>query len=348
MATIKTLDLHNLAAILLHEWSLMEPRFLHSRLQEITAGTRPQNALRSDIHLPHLGDVASSGSSQSKKAYFVMDELPGTPPVTAFSFKHADFASAKSYSEQDIETMFWQIKNHNRGYALTHAMQTVLDSLPNTVHLMLRTSQGHSLLVEPKQFAIEEFKVLPNEKVYICQATPQPVLGPTKFALHEYTTGATGPIPWVYLAFAEAELRPEFRNTDPRVNGRIVLDLAAPLLAGMRGLGNETFALERMGDYHDRVIPKGGSERERPVTSGRIDARLADVGLMSELSKRVLGRVQAILESGETSCGYCGKASPKSSCGRCKQARFCDKRCQTLGWKYHKKWCSPEAGVMPQ
>ena len=336
-----TLDLHDLAAILMHEWSLLEPRFLHARLLEVTNGSHPQRALPAHVPLPILESNVPPGPMS--KAFFLITDEPRLPPVTASSFKHTDFTSATSYSDQEIETMFWHIKSLDNGYALAHAMQVVLDSLPTTVeHLRLRTSQGYTMVTPPTAFTIMETSVLPSQKTYVCQITMNNEVGPDKAGLSQYLSGTTGFIPWVYLAFGEGDVM----NLDPKLDGRVTLDLAAALLS-MRGLGNETFAMEKMVDYHERALPRGGSEIPSDmVMSGRIgtNARPKQVKLAADLSERVLARVNGILEHEERACGYCGAKSPKSSCSRCRQTRYCDRHCQTMGWKYHKVWCEQDVG----
>lgn len=133
------IDLHDLSAILLHEWSLLEDRFIHSKLVEVTNGSRPTKALPEWVDLPNLTSLLLTG--RPCRTYFLQDDnIPNTLPTDAFEFKHEDFTSRSQYSEKDIETMFWEIKNHDRGFVLAHAMQLVLDSLPQTTNFRIRTS----------------------------------------------------------------------------------------------------------------------------------------------------------------------------------------------------------------
>lgn len=166
-----------------------------------------------------------------------------------------------------------------------------------------------------------------------------PPAEPTQRAIGQWVTGEGGAIPWVYLAFGG----PSVARSEFELDGRVALDLASPLLSGMRGLGGEVFSLEKMQDYHSKVLPTGGEEMDTEMyLSGRIGSvgppKLPDhVKVAKELAERVKGRVHGKMSGGQTSCGYCGKNGPKFKCNGCKIATFCSGRCQKMGWIYHKK-----------
>jgi hypothetical protein len=341
------IDLHDLAAILLHEWSLFEERFLHSKLVEVTDGSPPTKALPDHVDLPILTSLLLSG--RPCRAYFLQDEnIPDTLPTDAFDFKHKDYTSITQFSEKDIESMFWEIKNHDRGFVLANAMQLVLDSLPKSTNVRIRTSQGYSLVCPAQEFAIANLDVLPHRTCYIASITKlPPPAEPTQIALSQFLTGEKGDFPWVYLIFGG----PSVARSEVKLDGRVALDLASPLFAGMRGLGGEPFSLEKMYDYHTKCIPRGGEEMPTDMyLSGRLGSvgrpkRPEQVEMAKELAERVEGRVSRKLEAGEKSCGYCGKSRPKFKCNGCKIASYCDGRCQKMGWTYHKKWCKRDAAA---
>jgi len=339
------LDLHDLAAVLLHEWSLFEDRFLHSKLVEVTNGTPPSRALPEWAKIPALTSLRLTG--RPCRAYFVQDDnVPNNTPTDAFTFKHKDFFSRFEYSEKDIETMFWEIKNHDRGFLLAQAMQFVLDSFLPTTKVRIRTSQGYSLTCGAREFSIANLDVLPHRTCYIAKITKlPPPADPTQVELGQCVTGEKGDIPWVYLAFGG----PSVTSSEVHVDGRVALDLASPLLSGMRGLGGEVFSLEKLLDYHTKVIPIRGEEMPTQMyLSGRLGSvgppkRPEQVEMEKELAERVKVRAEKKLNGGMNSCGYCGKSEPKFRCNDCKVARYCDARCQKLGWRYHKKWCNQDA-----
>jgi len=158
----------------------------------------------------------------------------------------------------------------------------------------------------------------------------------------QYLTGADGgDLPWVYLIFGDEDVAKEDLDED----GRVMLDLVAPML-GMRGLGGEIFAMERLEDYHSEVLPRGALEGEPVDLSGRIRTRGPEAGEAAEKwSTRVLSRLERITKGEERFCAYCGKDGPTSQCSRCGKARYCNPTCQSNAWKYHKTWCKVDAGI---
>jgi len=279
-----------------------------------------------------------------KKVFYVEEEEnPDAVAVDRFAFKHPEFTSSMEFSETDFETMFWRLRDYDYGFVLAHAMQNVLDDLDEkTFKIRIRTSKGYCLTLNPSTFCIAECNVFAREVTYICKVIKTPRLGPSKVGARHYINGGKSYVPWVYLLFGG----PDVANTSPELDNRVALDLAIPLLSGTRGLGKEVFALERMEDYHSEVLSKGAFESAENITlSGRISsASKPDKGALARtLKKKVQDRIYNIKEHGKGSCGYCGKESPGSSCAGCKKAKFCDKRCQTMGWKYHKTWCKKDA-----
>jgi hypothetical protein len=230
----KVLDLHDLAAILLHEWSLLEPSFRTSRLVEVAEKGSPPTG----EYLAQFGSTPAFlryiFNHPRSKAFYTMDEnIPNSPPVDRWSFKPDDWTdSKKSYSETDFETMFFQIKNHNNGYTLSHAMQMVIDNLSKGINLRIRTSQGHAFtLSNPSDFTIAEIDVVPNYIQYTCRLTKLPPS--TKAEVSENISGEQGSIPWPCLVFGGSDVS----STNPDLDGRVSLDLASTFLCGMRGMG---------------------------------------------------------------------------------------------------------------
>ena len=221
-------------------------------------------------------------------------------------------------------------------------MQLVLDALPTTTKLHIRTSQGHFLAVPAaSSFSIVELPILALTNTYICNMTPlerSDSVGRTRFSLAQHVTGGSGSFPWVYMLFQA--VGDGVANTEQPV----VLDLVSPMLC-FRGLGGEIFSMECLEEYHTKLLSQGALEGKPFKHSERIRFDPSDVPEDSEaaqLSERVLTRLTKI-KQGETFCKYCGKEMAKSLCTVCKKARYCDKKCQTKGWKYHKTWCKVDA-----
>ena len=336
-----TVDLHDLATILLRERLLSEPRFKHSHLREINDGSVPRTLLP-DVSLPVLDDLPKN---VPHLAFFLIEndsEIPKIPESTGVTRTGGNY----DVSELELEMYFWAIRHHNSGYALVHAMQLVLDALPTTTKLRIRTSRGHVLTVPVSSFSIVELPIMALTNTYICNMKPREKPdsgsesdGHTSFILAQHTTGGSGSFPWVYMLF-KGDANAEQQGL------QVVLDLVSPMLF-FRGLGGEIFSMERMEEYHTKLLSQGALEGRPFNDSYRIAFRPNEVQEDNEavqLSKRVLTRLSKITE-GETFCAYCGKEMAKSLCTVCRKTMYCDKKCQTKGWKYHKTWCKVDAGL---
>lgn len=44
-------------------------------------------------------------------------------------------------------------------------------------------------------------------------------------------------------------------------------------------------------------------------------------------------------KASDGACVICGKIRDLKSCGRCHQVKYCSKKCQSSGWKKHKRAC---------
>jgi hypothetical protein len=339
-----TIDLHDLAAILLFEYSLLEDRFKHARLREINDRSKPRSALPSHIVLPELDSLPYA---TPVNAYF-LDETSdeNAPLIELQSFMHPEFTNNTStpgpLSDAELEMIYWRCKHHDRGYTLAHAMQLVLDNLPSPAKVRMRTSQGHNITIPATAFVIAEVPILSHSTTYICKITNMPHLGPTNVNLAQYLTGSDGSFQWVYIVFGNEEVG----NIDLDKDGRVALDLVAPML-GMRGLGGEIFAMERLEDYHSKLLPFAADECGELVLSSRIvpgsSGRQVEDSRAIELSKRVLTRLGKVMHGEDGHCSYCGKRSSQSQCSGCRKVKYCDKGCQSKAWKYHKRWCKIDA-----
>ncbi|TDL17260.1 hypothetical protein BD410DRAFT_776398 [Rickenella mellea] len=341
----ETIDLHDLATVLLRERLLTEPRFKNCRLREVNDGSRPLDCLP-----PHLHLQAMEAMPIPRAAYFLLDdseteeiETGQTSTVTDViepsTFKHPNFTSTSTspLSDTELETIFWQCKDHDSGYVLAHSMQIVLDSFPESTKLCVQTSRGLSIVCGAHEFWIVESPIKLHQPSFICKSTTgtQPQLGP---AIVGYVLDE---LPLVCLIFGGEEAA-EY-STD--IYGRVMLDLAAPML-GMRGLGGEIFAMERLRDYQHEILSRVAYEYDELRHSGRIRSPPDSQKLeeANQLANRVRARLEKIMEGTETFCGYCGKVNPAMRCFRCKQTQYCTDACQNNAWKYHKT-CDDEVMV---
>ena len=338
-----TVDLHDLATILLRERLLSEPRFKHSHLKEINDGSAPRTLLPHTL-LPVLDDLPKN---IPHLAFFLVEnpnEIPGIPERTAVTRTGGNYY----VTDLELEMYFWSIRHHDSGYTLAHAMQLVLDALPSTMKLCIRTSRGHFLTLPVSSFSIVEVPVRALTNTYICNMKPRERPesdnnddGHKSVNLAQHTTGGTGFFPWVYMLF-QGDGVGIAEQQQQRL--QVVLDLVSPMLF-FRGLGGEIFSMERVKEYHAELLPQGALEGRDIKHSERImfppnEAR--ENSEAAQLSERVLARFLKIME-GEAFCAYCGKEMAKSVCTGCRKTRYCDKKCQKRGWKYHKTWCKIDA-----
>lgn len=348
-----TFDLHDLAAIILRERQLSDERFNRARLFEICEGETataclpvPAQSTWLSIKEPNktaycLGIQAFDARDPplERSEFFdpVMRMPPGRAPLT----------------EKEKEMVYWRIRHHDSGYILCEALRHVLDALPkDRTKLRIRTSQGHAITSSPTAFHVAEVALLPKHCTLTCITQLRPDLGVDKISVEQHIFGGDlQPMPWVYLVFGDTSVA----NTDTTKDGRIMLDLVSPLV-GMRGLGGELFSMERLIDFHGRVLPTGGEEiinhndprsaaNDGFILSGRIQnfAKPEVIPIVQELAERVLRRLSRIAHGEEAYCSYCGKKDAMVWCSRCKNPRYCGSACQTSAWKYHKKWCSTDA-----
>ncbi|KAI0686388.1 hypothetical protein C8T65DRAFT_591182 [Cerioporus squamosus] len=136
-------------------------------------------------------------------------------------------------------------------------------------------------------------------------------------------------IPWVVLLLG-----------DPR-GERVVVDLALSQIGG-RGLGSELFALTKLRDYTEKLLPKYATrdpeaDRETFMFNPWSMTETQDIRAQV-LVAHILARLAKVAQGEDNFCRYCGKDDVNMRCSKCKKANFCSS-CVGLGWKYHKVWC---------
>jgi hypothetical protein len=268
------------------------------------------------------------------------DEGNQQAPIEPGTFVHDNLKrESPAIPYPDLELLFWRIRHHDSGFLLAHALQLVLDALPASTTLRIRTSRGHSLLTSAQDFTIAEAPLTPSSMTYICKLNKAPGMSPTQFGAAQYLNGTEGDIPWVYVLFGGSVAG----SREPSQDGRVAVDLISPLI-GLRGLGGEIFVMEKLFDVLNKVLPNPWHPNEL-ILSGRIvpsPGRMQQANEATALSKRVRDRLEAIQNGGELFCAYCGKSAPSSQCSACQKVKYCNAECQSMGWKYHKRWCKED------
>jgi len=334
-------DLHDLVTILLRERLLTESRFKYARLAEVNDGSTPRTFIPQYIPLPVYDNLPSN---PPRINYFLNDDTTQRTdtPTEPSTFPHPDLArsSPAPIPYPDLELLFWRIRHYDAGYILAAALQQVLDALPSSTSLLIRTSRGYTLRTSPTDFTIAEAPLKPSNATYVCKITQSPGVRPAQIRMTQYITGTDGKdLPWVYLLFGG----PSVARREPNRDGRVAVDLISPLI-GLRGLGGEVFILERLADIRDKLLTNPWQPEEL-VLSGRIVAsppRIQQYNESKDLAERVSKRFEAIQSGEELFCAYCGKTAPAAQCGGCRKSKYCNTQCQSMGWKYHKRWCKED------
>ncbi|KAL5524453.1 hypothetical protein ACEPAF_9593 [Sanghuangporus sanghuang] len=345
-----SLDLHDIIGILLRERLLSDTRFGCAKLLEVSDGAWPASSL------PLEQQRAFIDFEAPKVGYFLklLGEKPGQRDedsvVEPHIFLHEDLRTQRELDVEEVESIFWAVKNHDSGFLLHHALQLVLDYLPKSATLRIRTSDGYSFTCAPQSFMVAEMDVLPKKTIFINATHPRTVVNNGKkreIHMDQYVFGEHFfAEPWVCLVFLpdEKELGQKPNRDDDKC---VMLDINLPVL-GARGPGGEPFALERRNVYHNELLPRAGTEEDLDLTqSPRIHATNREKAQPAiDLAKRILGRLERFARKEEFYCSYCGKAAPKVQCSRCHgKSRYCGAACQKKAWPYHKTWCKTDAAA---
>lgn len=339
-----TLDLHDIIGILLRERLLSDRRFGRAKLFEVSDGAWPASCL------PLEQQQAFTDREAPKVGYFlklVGESGEDDAVVEPHNFLHEALRTSRELDVEEVENIFWTVKNHDSGFLLHHVLQLVLDYLPKSATLRIRTPDGYSFTCTPQSFIVAEMDVLAPKVIFISATHPRNGNKNKEIHIDQYTFGDHWiPEPWVYLVFAsdEKDLNQKPNREDEK---SVILDINV-LALGARGSGGEPFALERRNAYHNKLLLKAKTREDIELRQSprihSINREKAEPAV--DLAKRVLARLEKFARNQEFYCSYCGKATPKSQCSRCRgKSRYCSAACQKKAWPYHKVWCKIDAAA---
>ena len=331
------LDLHDLAAIILDCHARLEDRFSKVQLTEVLADSANLQTLPPHVLPPEWLDAKGYSPNQKRLTYIFRQDSSRTEPVTIDNFAHPDgvkLSPGLDLNRRTLENAFWRCKTFNTGWLLAYVAQTVVRSLPRTARIRARTASGYEMTCSPLEVMAMEMEVLPHQACCMVVYEPRPDLGPTKVDMAHHFSGFLQPMPWIYLCLGEDTC------TDPEHSTRVALDLAIQQIGG-RGGAHELFALERISEYHERILPRFAQEYGELILSDTVALSPLDIRKQGDdIVRSVLERLTKIANGDHNFCRYCGKDGVETRCSTCKEARFC-KECHVSGWKYHKVWCKP-------
>lgn len=328
------LDVHDLATILMCEKIQTERLFRNAQLLEIHHGSELAKCLPEEFQTKW-----KSYAGTQKLGYFLKTptDHPSAPvEPSSDTFLHPDYKPEVygTLSAHEREMIFWRIRHHDN-LILPHAMILVLESLPRSTKLRLRTAKALDVTCRVESFfALLDPDIVPKVPIYANNLveTPAGNIAYSVAVLEEESIGHA------HLCFGDTPRRGE------QGGPIIALDLAAPLL-GLRGDGGEIFVMDKKDAYLKKFRTACASASGKLILMNRIPD-VNDMRERNELAMRVLGRLQAICRSEEEYCRYCGKgktAEEMSRCSGCKKAKYCGEQCQRMAWKYHRVWCKTDA-----
>lgn len=319
-----TVDLHDLAVILMYERMRHESKFSHFRLKLYHEGPLADLSPDDPLPLEEWDDPPHKG--RPRKLYsLIRDDTrrdgdivmkDGSSGVTPHSFLSTEslqlppgMTTPLTYKQREL--MYWRCKNYDSGYALTYAMQTVLDTLPDSTKLSVRTKNKRQniTITPPNKFGIMELEIRAHELAQIDRLTKLP--GTTRAAIQTNVTGADGGfMPWVYIFLGEPT------SADPDNDTRVALDLACTML-GARGPSGEVFALARGKEYLENTLASVADDMGGELKySGRLAFTREDQAEVLFLAKSVLDRIRRIVTADEPFCAHCGSPASVSRCSK--------------------------------
>ncbi|KAI0757190.1 hypothetical protein C8Q80DRAFT_1116415 [Daedaleopsis nitida] len=229
-----TLDAHDLAAIVLDTHARIDPPFRTSTLIEVNKGDAPIRVF------PEGGNEVSvwRQSQGMQRVAYIHDHDCGNSQdiVTIDNYVSREIVTPGGVplSRCEAEDAFWRCKTFNNGYLLSDTVERVLASLPRTTKLRLRISRGHEVICAPHDVRILETVIAPHASCLLFEPEGQ------------YASGFGDGIPWPPLLLGPSTASDE---------ERAILDLAITQIGG-RGSGGELFAVERVQDYKEKLLPK--------------------------------------------------------------------------------------------
>ncbi|KZT31515.1 hypothetical protein SISSUDRAFT_1123771 [Sistotremastrum suecicum HHB10207 ss-3] len=227
---------------------------------------------------------------------------------------------------KQLETYYWQARNHDGCFGTVALLQHFLDLFPMSIRLRVRVvekNKPHEYQILALQRKIIEFHLMDQKSLTLAAVLPDN---------KTYVSGSDSPIIHAVIGF-------------PASNGgsMAVLDLASLQFGDVgRGFkGRGIFVLETVEDYLSRLNQYATSNTfERAKWSDRMtDAPESD--WLREVARRVKGR----WDKRETVhwCGHCGAPPPHDRglmmCKTCKRAYYCDAAHQLAAWPFHKHFC---------
>jgi MYND finger len=319
------LELHDISLLLNYERASTEPRFRHTKLREVT--TNQFSTIR--FLSPEWEQV-----STRPKIGFVFDRIKQTtkssrdePDLPSNMLPRTVPATLSHLSAKELETYYWQARNHDGCFTTVTLFQHFIDLFPESTQILVRRVDKDKALV---------YSTLASDRLILEMDLHEPRTVSMSAVLPDNMTYLTGDDPTMVHAVLG------FGPPDSSID--TILDLAS-LQFGDVGRGNKgrsLFVLESISQYTNRLEKFAKSSNfNDPKLSQRIRGTPRDDWL-----RAVAQSAKERWEKRATVpwCGHCGAPPLRDrrdlkKCSKCKAAWYCDADHQIAAWTFHKHFC---------
>ncbi|KAJ7038676.1 hypothetical protein C8F04DRAFT_1088300 [Mycena alexandri] len=312
------LDLYSISLLLNYERASTEPRFRHAKLRQVVAASTPFSTPIADVVLTPEW-IASTGEKDG--FIFEIDTSASGPDLTSNMLPSPVPATLNRLTPKQLETIFWQARDHDGCYKSVTLLQHFFDLYPGDVPLRVRTSAGKDFITPASTRVILELELIRPKRMTIAYVVGRQM----------HITGSEDTMMHAVAGFAAPD----------EANVSTILDLASLQFGDAgRGLGGRsTFALEPLDAFYDRVEAVA---RSADTDNSKISSRIGpcpDDAWLKRVAKRAKERWEA--RDKAAWCGHCGgPGDALKKCSLCREESYCDAAHQTAAWPFHKRFCS--------
>ncbi|EDU41928.1 zf-MYND domain containing protein [Pyrenophora tritici-repentis] len=318
------LDLYDIGVLMTYERNTTEPQLRHTKLREVAfPGNQPKTvALNSPIE---------QGWNKNACTWIIVEEEnPRNPsaPDLPQDFLQEDKRAGSTFSDEQLETLFYQARNHDGCYKAIGLLQLFFGLFPDDTKLRVRHAP---LNKQPGESYITTI----NRRVIIEEAFREPKLTTAIVSLPEGTLQVSGHQP--LLPHAVVGFSPHDSATV-----KTFFDLSSmqfgDLGRGPGPKGKQLFALDTPEEFAIRFshLARGAdpsqSQHTLAISGTPFDDWLLEVAI--RVKKRWDNKDK------EKWCGHCGAPKPVSKCSGCGQVYYCGKQHQKLAWGFHRGYCA--------
>jgi len=324
------LDLYDISLLLNYERAVTEPRFRHAKLREV-ATTNDFQTVRllapewNECTIPRTGLLFDKSLVPASELQTNEPDLPSNmlPPSTK---RHT---SVKDLTSKELETYYWQARNHDGCFTTVALFQYFIDLFPEFTRVRVRTVDKDGKVTTYSTLASDRFIV--EMHLFGSKSLTMATVLPDGLT---HISGGDNVIQHAVLGFSS-----------PGTKIDTILDLTSLQFGDVgRGFkGRGLFVLEPIQQYVGR-LDKFAEQND--FKTPKMSARISDTVPNSEWLKKVAKKVKERWDQRETVhwCGHCGSpprdGNELQRCGTCKAAYYCNVEHQKAAWAYHKHFCA--------